>query len=151
MIALWCWHSGYWLLRRGWSLQHTSGMRSAFHCGGSDFGYWCWRGIWLKVLVESGVGSRLTICSQMTCLCYQPHLLLPGSACIAGSAITILTTGGLLSEAVMGLDPIQCVLATLAASLWIELGVHINDTGFWIGDQDIWGCLVADGLKPGQC
>ncbi len=46
-----------------------------FHCGGSDFGYWCWRGIWQSA-GESGVGKALANMLQMIDLpLYQPHLL----------------------------------------------------------------------------
>ncbi|MCR3954432.1 GntT/GntP/DsdX family permease, partial [Aeromonas hydrophila] len=64
-----------------------------------------------------------------------------------GSAtVAILTTGGLLSEAVMGLNPIQCVLVTLAACFGGLGASHINDSGFWIVTKYL-GLSVADGLK----
>lgn len=63
-----------------------------------------------------------------------------------GSAtVAILTTGGLLSEAVVGLNPIQCVLVTLAACFGGLGASHINDSGFWIVTRYL-GLSVADGL-----
>ncbi|ELP6593219.1 transporter, partial [Escherichia coli] len=62
------------------------------------------------------------------------------------ATVAILTTGGLLSEAVMGLNPIQCVLVTLAACFGGLGASHINDSGFWIVTKYL-GLSVADGLK----
>ncbi len=64
-----------------------------------------------------------------------------------GSAtVAILTTGGLLSEAVMGLSGTQLVLVTLA-SCFGGLGLsHVNDSGFWIVTRYL-GLSVSDGLK----
>lgn len=142
----------FWLLalRRGWSLQHTSDIMgfSASYCGGSDFGYWCWR-VFGKVLVESGVGKALANMLQMIDLPLLPAAFIISLALRAsqGSAtVAILTTGGLLSEAVMGLNPIQCVLVTLAACFGGLGASHINDSGFWIVTKYL-GLSVADGLK----
>ncbi|MDO1871304.1 transporter, partial [Escherichia coli] len=64
-----------------------------------------------------------------------------------GSATeAILTTGGLLSEAGMGLNPIQCVLVTLTACFGGTGASHINDSGFWIVTKFL-GWSVGDGLK----
>ncbi|MNW14665.1 Inner membrane permease YgbN [compost metagenome] len=60
--------------------------------------------------------------------------------------MAILTTGGLLSEAVSGLNPLQLVLVTLATCFG-GLGLsHVNDSGFWIVTKYL-GLSVADGLK----
>ena len=70
------------------------------------------------MLVESGVGKALANMLQMIDLPLLPAAFIISLALRAsqGSAtVAILTTGGLLSEAVMGLNPIQCVLVTLAA------------------------------------
>lgn len=118
------------------------------HCGGSDFGYWCWR-VFGKVLVESGVGKALANMLQMIDLPLLPAAFIISLALRAsqGSAtVAILTTGGLLSEAVMGLNPIQCVLVTLAACFGGLGASHINDSGFWIVTKYL-GLSVADGLK----
>lgn len=142
----------FWLLalRRGWSLQHTSDiMGSALPTAavvilvtgaGEVFG---------KVLVESGVGKALTNMLQMIDLPLLPAAFIISLALRAsqGSAtVAILTTGGLLSEAVMGLNPIQCVLVTLAACFGGLGASHINDSGFWIVTKYL-GLSVADGLK----
>lgn len=142
----------FWLLalRRGWSLQHTSDiMGSALPTAavvilvtgaGVVFG---------KVLVESGVGKALANMLQMIDLPLLPAAFIISLALRAsqGSAtVAILTTGGLLSEAVMGLNPIQCVLVTLAACFGGLGASHINDSGFWIVTKYL-GLSVADGLK----
>ncbi|EFH8854735.1 GntP family transporter [Escherichia coli] len=142
----------FWLLalRRGWSLQHTSDiMGSALPTAavvilvtgaGRVFG---------KVLVESGVGKALANMLQMIDLPLLPAAFIISLALRAsqGSAtVAILTTGGLLSEAVMGLNPIQCVLVTLAACFGGLGASHINDSGFWIVTKYL-GLSVADGLK----
>lgn len=36
---------------------------SPSHCGGSDFGYWCWRGIWQSA---GGIGRRQSPCQHAT-------------------------------------------------------------------------------------
>lgn len=60
--------------------------------------------------------------------------------------MAILTTGGLLSEAVSGLNQLQLVLVTLATCFG-GLGLsHVNDSGFWIVTRYL-GLSVADGLK----
>ena len=94
----------FWLLalRRGWSLQHTSDIMGSApsHCGGSDFGYWCWR-VFGKVLVESGVGKALANMLQMIDLPLLPAAFIISLALRAsqGSAtVAILTTGGLLPQ-----------------------------------------------------
>ena len=64
-----------------------------------------------------------------------------------GSAtVTILTTSGLLSQAVVGLEPLQLVLVTLATCFG-SLGLsHVNDAGFWVVTRYL-GLSVPDGLK----
>ena len=53
--------------------------------------------------------------------------------------MAILTTGGLLSEAVSGLNQLQLVLVTLATCFG-GLGLsHVNDSGFG-SSRAIWGC-----------
>ncbi len=142
----------FWLLalRRGWSLQHTSDiMGSALPTAAvvilvTDTG-----GVFGKVLVESGVGKALANMLQMIDLPLLPAAFIISLALRAsqGSAtVAILTTGGLLSEAVMGLNPIQCVLVTLAACFGGLGASHINDSGFWIVTKYL-GLSVADGLK----
>lgn len=142
----------FWLLalRRGWSLQHTSDiMGSALPTAAVVILVTGAGGVFGKVLVESGVGKALANMLQMIDLPLLPAALIISLALRAsqGSAtVAILTTGGLLSEAVMGLNPIQCVLVTLAACFGGLGASHINDSGFWIVTKYL-GLSVADGLK----
>lgn len=142
----------FWLLalRRGWSLQHTSDiMGSALPTAAVVILVTGAGGVFGKVLVESGVGKALANMLQMIDLPLLPAAFIISLALRAsqGSAtVAILTTGGLLSEAVMGLNPIQCVLVTLAAWLGGLGASHINDSGFWIVTKYL-GLSVADGLK----
>ncbi|MWT85890.1 GntP family transporter [Escherichia coli] len=142
----------FWLLalRRGWSLQHTSDiMGSALPTAAVVILVTGAGGVFGKVLVESGVGKALANMLQMIDLPLLPAACIISLALRAsqGSAtVAILTTGGLLSEAVMGLNPIQCVLVTLAACFGGLGASHINDSGFWIVTKYL-GLSVADGLK----
>lgn len=142
----------FWLLalRRGWSLQHTSDiMGSALPTAAVVILVTGAGGVLGKVLVESGVGKALANMLQMIDLPLLPAAFIISLALRAsqGSAtVAILTTGGLLSEAVMGLNPIQCVLVTLAACFGGLGASHINDSGFWIVTKYL-GLSVADGLK----
>ncbi|EJT9814484.1 GntP family transporter [Escherichia coli] len=142
----------FWLLalRRGWSLQHTSDiMGSALPTAAVVILVTGAGGVFGKVLVESGVGKALANMLQMIDLPLLPAAFIISLALRTsqGSAtVAILTTGGLLSEAVMGLNPIQCVLVTLAACFGGLGASHINDSGFWIVTKYL-GLSVADGLK----
>ncbi|EPD2779055.1 GntP family transporter [Escherichia coli] len=142
----------FWLLalRRGWSLQHTSDiMGSALPTAAVVILVTGAGGVFGKVLVKSGVGKALANMLQMIDLPLLPAAFIISLALRAsqGSAtVAILTTGGLLSEAVMGLNPIQCVLVTLAACFGGLGASHINDSGFWIVTKYL-GLSVADGLK----
>ncbi|EIF9352416.1 GntP family transporter [Escherichia coli] len=142
----------FWLLalRRGWSLQHTSDiMGSALPTAAVVILVTGAGGVFGKVLVESGVGKALANMLQMIDLPLLPAAFIISLALRAsqGSAtVAILTTGGLLSEAVMGLNPIQYVLVTLAACFGGLGASHINDSGFWIVTKYL-GLSVADGLK----
>ena len=142
----------FWLLalRRGWSLQHTSDiMGSALPTAAVVILVTGAGGVFGKVLVESGVGKALANMLQMIDLPLLPAAFIISLALRAsqGSAtVAILTTGGLLSEAVMGLNPIQCVFVTLAACFGGLGASHINDSGFWIVTKYL-GLSVADGLK----
>lgn len=142
----------FWLLavRRGWSLQHTSDvMGSALPTAAVVILVTGAGGVFGKVLVESGVGSALS-----TALHAINLPLLPAAFIIAltlrasqGSAtVAILTTAGLLAEAVRELGPLHRVLVTLAACFGGLGASHINDSGFWIVTKYL-GLSVADGLK----
>lgn len=106
-------------------------------------------GVFGKVLVESGVGKALSDALAMIDMpiivaAFIISLVLRASQ---GSAtVAILTTGGLLSEAVIGLNGTQLVLVTLACCFG-GLGLsHVNDSGFWIVTRYL-GLSVSDGLK----
>lgn len=142
----------FWLLalRRGWSLQHTSDvMGSALPAAAVVILVTGAGGVFGKVLVESGVGKALSETLQAIDLPLLPAAFIISLALRAsqGSAtVAILTTAGLLSEAVAGLDPIHRVLVTLAACFGGLGASHINDSGFWIVTKYL-GLSVADGLK----
>ncbi|WNJ78024.1 GntP family transporter [Cedecea neteri] len=102
-----------------------------------------------KVLVESGIGHALAASLQHINLpiipaAYLITLILRASQ---GSAtVSIITTSGLLTQAVAGLDSLHVVLVALAAGFG-GLGVsHVNDAGFWVVTRYL-GLSVADGLK----
>lgn len=137
-------------IRRGWSLQHTSDvMGGALPTAAVVILVTGAGGVFGKVLVESGVGKALADVLTTIGLPLIPAAFIISLALRAsqGSAtVAILTTGGLLSEAVIGLNPMQLVLVTLATCFG-GLGLsHVNDSGFWIVTKYL-GLSVADGLK----
>lgn len=137
-------------IRRGWSLQHTSDvMGGALPTAAVVIMVTGAGGVFGKVLVESGVGKALADVLTTIGLPLIPAAFIISLALRAsqGSAtVAILTTGGLLSEAVVGLNSIQLVLVTLATCFG-GLGLsHVNDSGFWIVTKYL-GLSVADGLK----
>ncbi|EPF6561572.1 GntP family transporter [Serratia marcescens] len=137
-------------LRRGWSLQHASGvMGAALPTAAVVILVTGAGGVFGKVLVESGVGKALAEVLTAIGLPLVPAAFIISLALRAsqGSAtVAILTTGGLLSEAVSGLNQLQLVLVTLATCFG-GLGLsHVNDSGFWIVTRYL-GLSVADGLK----
>lgn len=108
-------------------------------------------GVFGNVLVESKIGSAL---SQSLTAMGMPLIVAAFVISLAlraaqGSAtVAILTTAGLLSQAVAAgsYTSFQVVLITLAISFG-GLGLsHINDSGFWIVTKYL-GLSVADGLK----
>lgn len=137
-------------IRRGWTLQHTSDvMAGALPTAAVVILVTGAGGVFGKVLVESGVGKALADVLTTIGLPLIPAAFIISLALRAsqGSAtVAILTTGGLLSEAVIGLNPMQLVLVTLATCFG-GLGLsHVNDSGFWIVTKYL-GLSVADGLK----
>jgi GntP family gluconate:H+ symporter len=137
-------------IRRGWSLQHTSDvMGGALPTAAVVILVTGAGGVFGKVLVESGVGKALADVLTTIGLPLIPAAFIISLALRAsqGSAtVAILTTGGLLSEAVSGLNNLQLVLVTLATCFG-GLGLsHVNDSGFWIVTKYL-GLSVADGLK----
>ncbi len=146
-LALSAWLLG---LRRGWSrdklsdlldraIPSSAGVILVAGAGGA-FG---------KVLVESGVGKALALSLETINLPLIPAAFLLSLALRAsqGSAtVAILTTSGLLTQAVTGLSDMQLVLVTLSACFG-GLGLsHVNDAGFWVVTRYL-GLSVADGLK----
>ena len=137
-------------IRRGWSLQHTSDvMGGALPTAAVVIMVTGAGGVFGKVLVESGVGKALADVLTTIGLPLIPAAFIISLALRAsqGSAtVAILTTGGLLSEAVIGLNSMQLVLVTLATCFG-GLGLsNVNDSGFWIVTKYL-GLSVADGLK----
>ncbi|AHG21787.1 transporter [Chania multitudinisentens RB-25] len=137
-------------MRRGWSLQHTSDiMGAALPTAAVVILLTGAGGVFGKVLVESGVGKALAEMLTTIGLPLIPAAFIISLALRAsqGSAtVAILTTGGLLAEAVIGLNQLQLVLVTLATCFG-GLGLsHVNDSGFWIVTKYL-GLSVADGLK----
>jgi len=141
-----------WLLgiRRGWSKDKLEdltgraipGSASVILVAGAG-------GAFGKVLVESGVGKALALALETLHLPLIPAAFILSLALRAsqGSAtVAILTTSGLLTQAVAGIDDVHRVLVTLAICFG-GLGLsHVNDAGFWVVTRYL-GLSVADGLK----
>ncbi|WP_406642156.1 GntP family transporter [Pectobacterium brasiliense] len=137
-------------MRRGWSLEKTGNvMGDAMPAAAVVIMVTGAGGVFGKVLVESGVGKALadTLTSIHLPLVPAAFLLSLALRASQGSAtVAILTTCGLLSEAVSGLNQMQLVLVTLSACFG-GLGLsHVNDSGFWIVTKYL-GLSVADGLR----
>ncbi|KAA8998558.1 GntP family transporter [Affinibrenneria salicis] len=142
----------FWLiaLRRGWTLEKASGvMGDAMPAAAMVIMVTGAGGVFGKVLVESGIGKALAETLTTIHLPLIPAAFILSLALRAsqGSAtVAILTTCGLLTDAVSGLNNIQLVLVTLSACFG-GLGLsHVNDSGFWIVTKYL-GLSVADGLK----
>lgn len=108
-------------------------------------------GVFANVLVESGIGAALTesLTSLGLPVIVAGFVLSQALRAAQGSAtVAILTTGGLLADAIAtgAHTPMQVVLITLAIGFG-GLGLsHVNDSGFWIVTKYL-GLSVADGLK----
>ena len=108
-------------------------------------------GVFGNVLVESKIGSALSdslTAVGMPLIVAAFVISLALRAAQGSATVAILTTAGLLSEAVAagGYSPLQIALVTLATGFG-GLGLsHINDSGFWIVTKYL-GLSVADGLK----
>ncbi|CRH29947.1 GntP family transporter [Pantoea ananatis] len=139
-----------WLLgiRRGWSKDKLEdltgraipGSASVILVAGAG-------GAFGKVLVESGVGKALALETLHLPLIPAAFILSLALSASQGSAtVAILTTSGLLTQAVTGIDDMHRVLVTLAVCFG-GLGLsHVNDAGFWVVTRYL-GLSVADGLK----
>lgn len=108
-------------------------------------------GVFGNVLVESGIGTALS--ESLTALglpvIVAGFVITSALRAAQGSAtVAILTTAGLLSEAIAtgGYSPVEVALITLAIGFG-GLGLsHINDSGFWIVTKYL-GLSIADGLR----
>lgn len=145
--------AGFFLgVRRGWSSAHISDVfESALPPAAIVILVTGAGGAFARILTESGIGRALADTLLATGL---PLILLAFLVSLAlraaqGSAtVAILTTAGLLSEAVAsgGFSPIQIVVITLAIAFG-ALGLsHVNDSGFWVVTRYL-GLNVADGLR----
>lgn len=141
-----------WLLgvRRGWSKDKLEGLTGrAIPTSASVILVAGAGGAFGKVLVESGVGKALAITLETLHLPLVPAAFILSLALRAsqGSAtVAILTTSGLLTQAVTGVTDMQRVMVTLAACFG-GLGLsHVNDAGFWVVTRYL-GLSVADGLR----
>jgi len=141
-----------WLLgvRRGWSKEKLEDLTGrAIPSSASVILVAGAGGAFGKVLVESGVGKALAVTLETLHLPLVPAAFILSLALRAsqGSAtVAILTTSGLLSQAVGDVTDMQRVLVTLAACFG-GLGLsHVNDAGFWVVTRYL-GLSVADGLK----
>lgn len=145
--------AGYFLgIRRGWSGAHISDVfESALPPAAIVILVTGAGGAFARILTESGIGRALADTLLATGL---PIILLAFLVALAlraaqGSAtVAILTTAGLLTEAVLsgGYSPIQIVVITLAIAFG-SLGLsHVNDSGFWVVTRYL-GLNVGDGLR----
>ena len=108
-------------------------------------------GVFAAVLVASGIGNAL---AQALAGIHMPIIVTAFVISLAlrasqGSAtVAILTTGGLLADAIAagGSSAVQVVLILMAIGFG-ALGLsHISDSGFWIVTKYM-GLSVKDGLK----
>lgn len=145
--------AGFFLgIRRGWSSAHISEVfESALPPAAIVILVTGAGGAFARILTESGIGTALADTLLTTGL---PIIVLAFLVSLAlraaqGSAtVAILTTAGLLSEAVLsgGYSPIQVVVITLAIAFG-ALGLsHVNDSGFWVVTRYL-GLSVGDGLR----
>ena len=146
-LALAAWFLG---VRRGWSKEKLEDLTGrAIPSSASVILVAGAGGAFGKVLVESGVGKALAVTLETLHLPLVPAAFILSLALRAsqGSAtVAILTTSGLLSQAVGDVTDMQRVLVTLAACFG-GLGLsHVNDAGFWVVTRYL-GLSVADGLK----
>lgn len=145
--------AGFFLgVRRGWSSAHISEVfESALPPAAIVILVTGAGGAFARILTESGIGSALADTLLSTGL---PIIVLAFVVALAlraaqGSAtVAILTTAGLLAEAVTsgGYTPIQVVVIALAIAFG-ALGLsHVNDSGFWVVTRYL-GLGVGDGLR----
>lgn len=144
----------FWLIARrlGWSMARTNEvMESSLPPAATVILVTGAGGVFAKVLTASGIGAAL---SSSIAAAHLP-LILAGfvislvlRAAQGSATVAILTTCGLLAEAITGggYSPLQVALLTVAIGFG-GLGLsHVNDSGFWIVTRYL-GLSVADGLR----
>ena len=108
-------------------------------------------GVFAAVLVASGIGAALSgvlVAANMPIIVTAFVISLALRASQGSATVAILTTGGLLADAVSsgGYSALQVVLIQMAIGFG-ALGLsHISDSGFWIVTKYM-GLSVKDGLK----
>jgi GntP family gluconate:H+ symporter len=145
--------AGYFLgVRRGWSGSHVSDVfESALPPAAIVILVTGAGGAFARILTESGIGKALadTLLGTGLPIIVLAFLVSLALRAAQGSAtVAILTTAGLLSEAVAsgGYSPIQIAVITLSIAFG-ALGLsHVNDSGFWVVTRYL-GLGVSDGLR----
>ena len=143
-----------WLIGhgQGWSRERTNAvMESALPPAATVILVTGAGGVFAKVLTASGIGTALSHSLTET---HLPLILLAFVISLAlraaqGSAtVAILTTCGLLAEAINGGGYSTLQVALLCVSIGFGgLGLsHVNDSGFWIVTRYL-GLSVGDGLR----
>ncbi len=137
---------------QGWNRERTNAiMESALPPAATVILVTGAGGVFAKVLTASGIGAAL---SQSLSATQLPLILLAFIIALAlraaqGSAtVAILTTCGLLAEAISGggFGAVQVALLVIAIGFG-ALGLsHVNDSGFWIVTRYL-GLSVGDGLR----
>jgi GntP family gluconate:H+ symporter len=143
-----------WLIGRsqGWSRERTNAvMESALPPAATVILVTGAGGVFAKVLTATGIGTALSASLTAT---HLPLILLAFIISLAlraaqGSAtVAILTTCGLLAEAINGGGYSSVQVALLCVAIGFGgLGLsHVNDSGFWIVTRYL-GLSVGDGLR----
>lgn len=139
-------------VRRGWSGAHISDVfESALPPAAIVILVTGAGGAFARILTESGIGRALadTLLGTGLPIIVLAFLVSLALRAAQGSAtVAILTTAGLLAEAVTagGYSPMQVVVIALSIAFG-ALGLsHVNDSGFWVVTRYL-GLNVADGLR----
>ncbi|UCR89986.1 GntP family transporter [Mycetocola spongiae] len=139
-------------VRRGWGKDRTNeAFETAMPPIASILLVVAGGGIFGQVLQSSGIGGALAealdgLGVPLILLGFVVSLVL--RAAQGSATVAIVTTGGLLSAAVLGGDfsALQIALITVAVGFG-SLGLsHVTDAGFWVVTRYL-GLTVADGLR----
>lgn len=137
-------------IMRGWSVAKIgSVMDSALPAAAVVILVTGGGGVFGRVLTESGVGTALAHALDSAGIPVMPAAFLIAAVLRAsqGSAsVAILTTAGLLANAVAPLGDNYRVMVTIAIGFGALGFSHINDSFFWILTRYL-GISIADGLK----